>query len=109
MKYVIWAFCLVVFSQCTTTQTEQPTLSDEKMAQIMADLSVAEAATLGLAGYSKDSLLQVYFAQVFTLHETSVELYEKDLRLVSADMRRLQRIVERSVELLDGKNPKANE
>ena len=38
---------------------EQPTRSDEKTAQIMADLAIADAGTYGLSGYKRDSLAQV--------------------------------------------------
>ena len=66
----------------------------------MADLNVAEAATNGMSGYPKDSLMKVYFNQVFEIHSTSVEAYEKDLRVLSADLPRLQRIVLQSMKLL---------
>ena len=72
----------------------------------MADLSVAEAATIGLAGYPKDSLMKVYFTQVFEIHGTTPEVYEKDLRIVSADLSRLKLIVEGSIDLLGGSGTK---
>jgi len=102
MKYLICCLSLSFFLACTDN-AEKPTLSDEKLARIMADLNIAEAATIGLAGYPKDSLIQVYIAQVFEMHGTSLEVYEKDLRIVGADLPRLKGVVDASIALLGGK------
>ncbi|HMX40665.1 MAG TPA: DUF4296 domain-containing protein [Saprospiraceae bacterium] len=82
---------------------EEPNLPDEKMARIMADLSMAEAATNGLAGYPKDSLMHHYFSQTFDLHGTTLEEYERNLRLYVQDPDRMTRLVHRSEELLGAK------
>ncbi len=97
---------LTIFHACQYSPQEQPTLPDEKIAQIMADLSVANAATTGLAGYTKDSLMHVYFKQVFEIHNVSSENYEKDLRILAKDLPHLERIVKQSEEFLtEGKGP----
>lgn len=100
MKYFICCLCLSFLPFCSNQTSEKPGLPDEKIARIMADLNVAEAATNGMSGYPKDSLMKVYFNQVFEIHSTSVEAYEKDLRVLSADLPRLQRIVLQSMKLL---------
>lgn len=99
------AFNLVVLalgwtSACQSKSPEQTTLSDEKVAQIMADLSVANAATNGLSGNSKDSLMQVYFKQVFEIHNTSLEVYEKDLRIIAQDFSRMEKIAKVADDIL---------
>ena len=100
MKLLIFGLFVGLFLSCNWSQTEEPSLSDEKLARIMADMAIAEAATLGLAGYPKDSLMKVYFTQVFEIHGTTPEMYEKDLRLVGKDLPRLREIVDKSTELL---------
>jgi hypothetical protein len=102
MKYLIGCLSICFLLACFGEKAEKPTLSDEKLARIMADLNVAEAATLGLSGYPKDSLMKVYFAQVFEMQGTTPEIYEKDLRLISTDLPHLQKIVLESVRLLEG-------
>ena len=103
MKYLISCLSLCCFLACTGDAMEKPTLSDEKLARIMADLNIAEAATIGLAGYPKDSLVQVYVTQVFEIHGTSLEEYEKNLRIVGADLPRLKGVVDSSIVLLGGR------
>lgn len=95
---VILAVFLGFFTACQSGQTEQTSLPDEKIAQIMADLSVADAATTGLGGYAKDSLMHAYFKQVFDLHQITLERYENDLRILAKDLPRMERIV----KLADG-------
>lgn len=91
---------LVLWNACATSPQETPTLSDEKIVRIMADLSVADAATTGLAGFAKDSLMQVYFKQVFEMHGVTLENYEKDLRILAKDLPHMERIVKQADELL---------
>lgn len=101
MKYFIFGPVFFFFYSCSVQDGERPANSDEKLAQIMADLNVAEAATNGLTGYTKDSLMRVYYSQVFEIQGVSQEIYEKDLRIVSADLPRLQRLVIQATELLE--------
>ncbi len=79
---------------------EQPTLSDEKMAQIIADLHIAEAATKGLSGYRKDSLLYQYYEQIFAHHGVERSVYEQNMRLLAQDEARMLAVFERAEALL---------
>ena len=113
MKKYGFSLLISVFfflTACRDAPTEQPTLSDDKLAHIMADLSIADAATNGLAGYKKDSLMHVYVQQVFELHRTTLEAYEKDLKLLSLDLPRMEKIVHKAEDILTeaGNKPEAN-
>ncbi len=66
----------------------------------MADISIADAATNGLAAFAKDSLMHVYFKQVYEIHGITLEAYEKDLRILAKDLPRMQGIVKMADELL---------
>lgn len=95
----------VLLVTCEGKSPEPRTLTDEKIARIMADLSIADAATNGLAGFAKDSLMQVYFKQVFEIHGITLEVYEKDLRILAKDLEQMERVVKMSDELLTEKAP----
>lgn len=79
------------------------TIPDEKMARILADLNVAEAATARLNGYPKDSLKQVYFKQVMDMHNMTVSGYESNLRIISAEPKRMEEVMKASEMLLEDK------
>jgi len=98
--------CYLSLSACQTNKQEEISLSEDKLARIMADVSIADAATTGLGGYPKDSLLQAYFKQVFEIHGTTLEIYEKDLKILSGDLSKLDRVVKKADTLLtEGLSP----
>jgi len=75
----------------------------------MADISIADAATTGLNGYAKDSLMQAYYKQVFEMYGVTLEVYEKDLRILAQDLVRMEGIVKQADELLtEGGNGQKN-
>ncbi len=99
-------FLLLLFSgisgACNFRQAaERPSVSDEKMARIIADLSIADAATNGLNGYDRDSLMQAYFQQVLQLHGLTQEQHEKNLRIYANDTDKMQELLEKAQMLLD--------
>jgi len=98
--HVTVAVVLSLFISCQSKPTEQPSLPDEKIARIMADLSIADAATTGLSGYRKDSLMHAYFNQVFEMHGVTLEAYEKDLQILAQDLSRMEGIVKQADVML---------
>ena len=103
--------CLVsmVFTCSCEKKVEQPSLPDEKISRIMADVFTAEAATNGLIGYPKDSLLRIYLDQVLLKHQVSKEVYEKDLRLIANDIPHMERVIEGARLLLEPGKKKEEE
>jgi|GEM_PF-957357 len=91
--------CLLIFA-CSENKNE-PSIPDDQMARIMADMCIAEAATNGLGGYQKDSLMQVYFKQALDLHGLPLEEYERNLRLYSNEVPRMRQLMKNSEALLD--------
>jgi len=81
-------------------ETEQPSLSDETLARIMADLYVAEAATNGLGGYEKDSLTHAYYEQVFEIHGVTKNEYEKNVRLISQNELHIGEVADSAIAIL---------
>jgi hypothetical protein len=102
-RFLLSAGLSLLLGACQGDKAKQTTLSDDKIAQIMADICVADAATTGMAGYPKDSLMHVYFKQVFEMHGTTVEAYENDLRILAKDLERMEMIVqEAEIRLTEG-------
>lgn len=99
-KGLLLAVCCCMVCSCNENKNE-PSIPDDQMARIMADMCIAEAATNGLGGYQKDSLMQVYFKQALDLHGLTMEEYERNLRLYSNEIPRMQSLMKKSEELLD--------
>jgi Domain of unknown function (DUF4296) len=93
---------LLLSSSCHFQQTgARPSVSDEKMARVMADLCIADAATNGIIGYERDSLMQAYFQQVLQLHGLTQEQHENNLRIYANDMAKMKELLEQAEMLLD--------
>lgn len=75
------------------------------MANIMADLSTADAAANGINGYSRDSLAQIYYRQIFEMHGVTLADYEQNLNLLSADLPRLTAVMDSAQAILKKKLP----
>lgn len=86
---------LFVFSACWGNKAAAPTIPEDKMVRIMADLSIAEAATAQMNGYAKDSLTKIFYNQVFEMHQVQPDQYEQNLRLYANDLPTMERIVQR--------------
>lgn len=99
--FVFASLFLALFIFSCEEKVEQPTLPDEKLSRIMADVFTAEAATNGLIGYPKDSLLRIYLDQVLLKHQVSKEEYEKNLRLIANDLPHMERVIEGARLLLE--------
>ena len=102
---VFGVFFVPIFWGCAP-KAEQPSVPDEKTVAIMADLCIADAATNGLGGFEKDSLAQVYFAQVFQLQGVTKEAHERNISIICQDVDRMDRILRNAEEFLKGKNGK---
>lgn len=99
----IWILgLLAALAGCAPKAGEKPTLAEDKMAKIMADLAVAEAATMNLSGPAKDSTFQVLCSQAFTLNSVSQEEYEQNLRLYAQNLDAIERITRQSEITLGG-------
>lgn len=75
-------------------------MSDEQVALIMAELAIADAATLGMAGYAKDSTTQRMYHQVFEMQGVKKEDYSRSLHQLSDDLPRLTKVVQMADSLL---------
>lgn len=98
---IIGIFLLLCCLAACAEKEEKPVLSNEQLSRIMADLFIADAATTGLAGFEKDSLMRVYFDQVLSMHHVTKEAYENDLRIIARDLPRMEGVVRQASELLN--------
>jgi Domain of unknown function (DUF4296) len=84
-------------------EKEQPTVSDDKLANIMAEIAIADAGTTMLSSFKKDSLANAYYRQVFEMNGVTLEAYEKNLRLIVNDIPHLESIVKKAETIISEK------
>lgn len=79
------------------------TISREKMALIVADLHVAEGATTFLEGTKKDSVLNIYYKQVFEIQGVTREEFDKNLEILKLDPEEMTKVYKIAADSLDAK------
>lgn len=75
----------------------KPSIPEEKMVKILADLHVSEAAIMSLNHKVKDSVSQLYYSQVFEIHEVTDSVFYKDLEILRKDPRKVEKMYEKVV------------
>ena len=101
-KYII--ICLLVCSACQQTNTPLE-VPEDKVAKVIADLSVAEGSVTMLSGYKRDSLAHTYYKQVYEMNGITLEEYEKYLRILVIDTDRMESVLKKAEQLLKDKQP----
>lgn len=101
-KYII--IYLLICSACQ--QTSAPLdVPEDKVAKIIADLSIAEGSVIMLSGYKRDSLAHAYYKQVYEMNGITLEEYEKYLRILVIDTDRLESVLKKSEQLIKDQQP----
>jgi membrane protein YqaA with SNARE-associated domain len=99
-SFLYTSLFLICFVAACVSPGPEPVLGEDKIARIMADFHVADAATNGTAGYKKDSLTRAYYDQILKIHGVSREEYEQNLRVLVQDMARTKRVLEKAQDFV---------
>ncbi|GJM34687.1 MAG: hypothetical protein DHS20C18_36880 [Saprospiraceae bacterium] len=75
-------------------------ISEEAMVPILCDVHIAEAALQSLPMNSRDSMAEIYYRQIFQIHEVKWEDFEQTMSILREDPIRLERIYEHVMEEL---------
>jgi Domain of unknown function (DUF4296) len=94
--------CIGLSSTCSTTKPK-PTLPPEKMADILADIFVADAAVASGYGPIRDSMHAYYYSQIFEIHGITHEEYKKELLIYSESLVQMDSIMQMAERKLKAK------
>ncbi len=89
---------LAACQQKSDSTAEQ--VPEDKIAQMLADFALADGAVSPLSGYLRDSLVHVYYNQIYELRGMTLEEYDKHLHVLATDTKRLERVVKQAEMLL---------
>jgi uncharacterized lipoprotein YajG len=103
MKHTFTLFLLFLLLFSCQKQKETSSVTDEQTSKIMADMCMAEAATHTMTGFEKDSLVQIYYDQVFKINKLSKADHERNIRILSRDVLRMEAILLRTEKMLEEK------
>jgi len=81
-------FC---FAACTESESTLP-IDEEKLKEILIDVHLAEAALQPIISVKKDSLTDLYFSQVFEIHQVHPVDFEASMEILQKDPDRMRKL-----------------
>ncbi|HMQ48787.1 MAG TPA: DUF4296 domain-containing protein [Saprospiraceae bacterium] len=106
LHYIIYAFLMLLLNDCKQNPAIDATIPEKKLVSALVDLHIAEVAVKSLRGATKDSMLNVYYDQVFEIHgldREETEAYLEKMRENPEYWNALYEKVQKEHELLDAK------
>jgi len=103
MKTQTLLLLLLVAALYTACQEEtQPLLLDEtQLVEVLADVHIAEAAGQQLRGATKDSVMQVYYAQICSIHQVDQDEFMRSMEQLRDEPERLQNLYDKVTEAIE--------
>ncbi|MDX1665670.1 MAG: DUF4296 domain-containing protein, partial [Saprospiraceae bacterium] len=77
-----WGIILMLLMLSCGPREEKLSLEEEKMIQVLADVHLAEAAMQNTSGPVKDSIAEVYYRQIYEIHDLSEQEFEENMRIL---------------------------
>lgn len=101
------AFIFLSFFSCE----KKPScgIPEDQLVLVLADIQLAEAAAQSLVGAVKDSILEVYYEQIISIHGLEREGFELCFEELQGDPQRLSLIYEKVIEELNRQGAQADE
>ena len=98
-QFFIFIFALLGLFACEKKPSPLA-ISEPELIPILADVHIAEAALQHLRGELKDSMANVYYEQLYEIHEISEEDFGQTMEALREDPIRLERIYTQVIELI---------
>jgi len=78
-----------------------PLIEEELMVRLLADLHISEAATQNVDVTLRDSFRQVYYEQIFKIHEIDQAIFEQEITLLKTNPKRLSIYYDQVIKILE--------
>ena len=99
MKYLSLLIVVVALFSCEKKEVPLP-LEEEHLSKILADVHVAEAAAQNITGPAKDSMLDIYYDQIYKINKIEKAEFMESMEILRNDPIRLERIYSRTMDIL---------
>ncbi len=75
-------------------------IEEEVMVNILMDMHICEAASLQGDISQRDSLRNLYYNQIFKVHDVPKEKYEEDMEILKRDAKKLTELYDKVIDQL---------
>lgn len=107
VSFLLWIIGIMIFfAACKKTSTPaatflQPDLAEDKMIAVLLDIHLAEAAVQTEKNTKKDSLLHLYYQDIYRIHNITQEDFERNLEAWFDNPEIADKLYEKVVESLN--------
>ena len=82
MKQILFLFSFVLLLAACGVEDAQFTMPDDELVKLLYDIQVAEAALQTVHSDVKDSVVAIYYEQIFEIHGTNQEILFKNIEVL---------------------------
>lgn len=100
MIRILYALIIVLAMQSCDNSPDY-SMDESKMAEVICDLHLAESAAAQQEGSRKDSIIQLYYRQIYEIHSISENDFIKNMGLLKTDLEKMERVYKLVGDSLD--------
>lgn len=93
--------CICILFSCHSNELKSYQLSDERMAQLMLDLQIAEVTLPDLSPQQQDSAKTLFEKRIEEIYHLPYADLKKEIELLQTDPKKLKLIVDRTKQMAD--------
>jgi len=73
---------VLLLAACSKSEAPQLSLTEEKMLDILVDVHIAESSIQNIYGSEKDSLINLYYQQIYKIHDITEATFNENMKLI---------------------------
>ena len=102
MRLFVWTFILAAALPvaCRKERSKIP-IKESELVNLLVDVHVAEAAVQDLYGETKDSVGQVYYHQIYQIHNIDQSLFDTTLAVLRRNPEYAGRVYQKVMQEID--------
>lgn len=88
MKKKLLAFFTILLISLSCTKEEALPVEEDKLVEVIRDIHIAEAAIQNLIGVTKDSVGEIYYDQIFEMHDVRKADFDSAMSILRTEPER---------------------
>jgi len=93
-------FLVLLITACGKPDAPQLSLTEEKLLDILVDVHIAEGSIQNIYGPEKDSLINLYYQQIYKIHDISEATFNENMKLIRRNPPYVEELYEKIVDKL---------
>ena len=91
---------VLLLTACNKNEAPQLSLTEEKLLDILIDVHVAEGSIQNIYGPEKDSLIDLYYQQIYKIHDITEATFNENMKIIRRNPAYVEKIYKKIVDKL---------